>query len=254
VLPAKAALFIENKREWINLLIESKIAYVLDFDGTVTESDITSMMARHYGGEHYPECSAAYHRGEFGMKEWLERMSAYLPPDREAILAFAKERAALRPGLKKFLRSVHDRGYPLYIASDGFGLYIEPILEMHGCREHVTKIFRNRTLEDSGRLKTLTPHAHRSCPVCGNCKASLVTGLLEKGCRVYYVGDGFNDRFAAAYADIIFARDRLAGACSAAGIPFQPWDDFHDLLKGIDLANNHREHRFCDPAGKGILD
>lgn len=235
-------------------MVESKIAYVLDFDGTVTEKDITSAMARHYGGEHYPECSAAYHRGEFGMKEWLERMSAHLPTDGEAVLAFARERAALRPGLKVFLRSVHRQGHPLYIASDGFGLYIEPILEMHGCRDYVTGIFRNRTLEGNGQLKTLTPHAHRSCPVCGNCKAALVSGLLEEGYRVLYVGDGFNDRFAAAYADIIFARDRLAAACTAAGIPYQPWDNFHDLLKGADPVNNHRGHRFCDPAGEGILD
>ena len=225
----------------------SKVAYVLDFDGTITERDITREMARHYGGKHYDECSAAYRRGEFGMKGWLARMSAHLPPDPAELLAFAGIRAGLRPGLKEFFIFARARGRPLYIASDGFGLYIEPILERHGCREYVSGIFCNETIAAGGRLETLTPHAHRSCPVCGNCKAALVIALREKGFRVLYVGDGFNDRFAAAYADGIYARDRLAEICTAAGLPFKRWDHFLDLLGDDQLAGEQGNHRFCDP-------
>lgn len=225
----------------------SKIAYILDFDGTITERDITREMARHYGGGYYDECSAAYRRGEFGMKGWLARMSAHLPSDPAELLEFAEARAALRPGLKEFFIFAQARGRPLYIASDGFGLYIESILERHGCRGYVTGIFCNRTIAANGRLQTLTPHAHRSCPICGNCKAALVIELQEKGSRVLYVGDGFNDRFAAAYADGIFARDDLAAACTAAGLPFKGWDDFNDLRGGNDFKNNQGNHRFCDP-------
>lgn len=241
------AFFMKFLRGCRNLLTALKIAYVLDFDGTVTERDITREMARHYGGEHYLECSAAYRRGEFGMKGWLARMSAHLPPDKEELLEFAENRAALRPGLREFFESAHARGEPLYIASDGFGLYIEPVLEMHQCREYITGIFCNRTVPANGRLETLTPHAHRSCPVCGNCKAAVVIGLQEQGYRVFYVGDGFNDRFAAAYADGIFARDRLAEVCTAAGLPYRHWNDFHDLLDHGQLKINHGNHRFCDP-------
>ncbi len=225
----------------------SEIAYVLDFDGTITERDITREMARHYGGKHYDECSVAYRRGEFGMKEWLARMSAYLPSDPAELLEFAEERDALRPGLKEFFIFARSRRRPLHIASDGFGLYIEPILERHGCREYLDGIFCNRTVPAGGRLQTLTPHAHPSCPVCGNCKAALVIGLQEKGCRVLYVGDGTNDRFAAAYADGIFARDNLAAECAAVGLPFRRWDDFFDLLGSDDFENNQVGHRYCDP-------
>ncbi len=225
----------------------TKIAYVLDFDGTVTEADITSAMARNFGNDHYLKCSTAYKRGEFGMKEWLARMSAFLPPDPAELMEFARIRAALRPGLKEFFKYARSRERPVYIASDGFGLYIEPILEMHGCREYVTGIFRNRTLPGNGRLQTITPHAHQSCPVCGNCKASHVIRLQEEGYRVIYVGDGINDRFGAAHADGIFARDRLAEVCTAAGLPFKPWDDFHDLINHDDFVKNHHEHKYCDP-------
>ncbi|HQD52219.1 MAG: MtnX-like HAD-IB family phosphatase [Dethiobacteria bacterium] len=231
----------------------TKIAYVLDFDGTITETDITSAMARHFGKDHYLECSAAYRRGEFGMKEWLARMSLFLPPDPAELLDFAEARATLRSGLKEFFEFARSRGRPLYIASDGFGLYIEPILKRHGCREHVAGIFCNRVLPGNGRLETLTPYAHRSCPVCGNCKAAHVIELQEEGYRVLYVGDGLNDRFAAAYADGIFARDHLAEACTAAGFPFQRWDDFHDLIKTDILIENNHDHKFCDPAQKGFL-
>ncbi|HOA35415.1 MAG TPA: MtnX-like HAD-IB family phosphatase [Bacillota bacterium] len=230
----------------------SKIAYVIDFDGTVTEVDITSTMARHFGKEHYIKCSAAYKRGEFGMKEWLARMSAFLPPDPAELMEFARLRAALRPGAKEFFQYARSGERPVYIASDGFGLYIEPILEMHGCREYVAGIFCNRTLPGNGRLETITPHAHESCPVCGNCKAAHVIGLQEEGYRVIYVGDGMNDRFGAAHADAVFARDRLAEICSAAGIPFQRWDDFFDLIETNAPVKNNRNRKFCNPAGEGF--
>ena len=232
-------------------MIRSKIAYVIDFDGTATEADITSAMARHYGKEHYLECSAAYRRGEFGMKEWLARMSSFLPEEPAELLDFALARAALRPGLKEFLQFARSKGRPLYIASDGFGLYIEPILEMHGCREYVTGIYRNDTFFGKGRPETVTPHAHGSCPVCGNCKAAHVVGLQEKGYRVLYVGDGVNDRFAAAHADGIYARDHLAEVCNAEGIPFQGWSDFRDLISSAAPINNHRKRIFCDPLKNG---
>lgn len=229
----------------------SKIAYVLDFDGTVTKRDITSALARHYGKERYLECSAAYRRGEFGMKEWLERMSAYLPLHREELLEFAADRAALRPGFKEFLEFAGSRDCPVYIASDGFGIYIEPILEMFRCREQIAGIFRNRTLPGGGRLRMLTPHAHESCPICGNCKAAHVIGLQKEGCRVIYVGDGSNDRFAAAYADGVFARDDLARSCTGAGIPFRRWDDYYELINSDNNMDRRHDRIFCDPAGVG---
>ena len=76
----------------------TKIAYVLDFDGTITETDITSAMARHFGKDHYLECSAAYRRGDFGMKEWLARMSLFLPPDPAELLDFAEAGLLCVPG------------------------------------------------------------------------------------------------------------------------------------------------------------
>jgi 2-hydroxy-3-keto-5-methylthiopentenyl-1-phosphate phosphatase len=246
------AAFLKSSNKGVDSLTASKIAYVIDFDGTVTEKDLTSAAARHFGKEHYLACNEAYKRGEFGMKEWLARMSAILPPDPAELMAFARARAVLRTGLKEFLQHARSMERPVYIASDGFGLYIEPILEMHGCREYVAGIYCNRIRSRNGRIETITPHAHASCPVCGNCKASHVMGLQEKGCRVIYVGDGMNDRFGAAYADAVFARDRLAQICTAAGIPFQPWNDFYDIIEaGVPVKNNHGR-KFCNPAGEGF--
>ncbi len=234
-------------------MAELKFVYVLDFDGTVTDRDITSDLARHFGKERYLECSAAYRRGEFGMKEWLERMSAYLPAHQEGLLEFAAARAALRPGFKEFLIFARSRKRPVYIASDGFGIYIEPVLESHRCSEYIAGIFRNRTLFVRGRARVLMPYAHESCSICGNCKAAHVIGLREEGYRVIYVGDGDNDRFAAAHADGVYARDSLARACTCAEIPFRRWDDYYELLKCETFEKKSREHIFCDPEGCGLI-
>jgi hypothetical protein len=50
------------------------------------------------------------------------------------------------------------------------------------------------------------------------------------------VGDGTSDRFAAAHADVIFAKGRLASLCAAEGWPSRPWQRLVDVATWLDDA------------------
>jgi hypothetical protein len=54
------------------------------------------------------------------------------------------------------------------------------------------------------------------------------------GAAVAFVGEGYSDRFGAAFADVTFAKHHLAEICSADGIGFLPWGDFDDVRRGIE--------------------
>ncbi len=213
-----------------------KMAYVVDFDGTVTRTDITSILAKKYAGSAASEVYRFYREGKIGMKRWLEEMVRHFPADREQMLAIAFEAADFEPGFAQFLKFAHDSGRPVYIASDGFGFYIEPILERYGLLKYISGIHSNMLIIGSGDSVTIeTPHANPTCDICGNCKASHVVELKKKGYRVIYIGNGFNDRFGASHADLIFARtgDRLAEYCAANNILFVPFADFYDIIDFI---------------------
>lgn len=233
-----------------------KTAYVVDFDGTVTAVDLSTELARHFGGMRFWEIENEYRQRKLGMRGWLDNMSALLPADFDRLLDFALKRAVLRPGFKEFLAYAREKGRPVSIASDGFGFYIEPILEKFGCLEYVDMVNKNAALpREGGALRIETPHRHSTCLVCGNCKAGYVLKLKNEGWRVVFTGDGSNDRFGASWSDQIFARDRLAQYCGEHGIPFSPWEDFFEIIRADNggFTNTIEASPFCRPQGEGYI-
>ena len=236
--------------------MSEKIAYVVDFDGTVTTEDLSTEIARHFGGERFRDIESLYRQRKIGMRGWLDGMSSLLPADMELLLDFAFKRAELRPGFIEFAQQAREKGRPVYIASDGFGFYIRPVLENHGYLDWTGAIYMNETLpREGGALQVKTPHRHKTCPVCGNCKANHVLRLKNAGWKVIFSGDGSNDRFGASWSDRIFARDRLAQICDQHGLPFTHWADFFDLLRadhGI-FPTVVKPSPFCRPEAEGYL-
>jgi 2-hydroxy-3-keto-5-methylthiopentenyl-1-phosphate phosphatase len=236
--------------------VVDKIAYVVDFDGTVTAVDISTELARHFGGQRFWEIEQAYRRRKLGMRGWLKEMSALLPADFDRLLSFALEKAVLRPGFAEFVRMAREKGRPVTIASDGFGFYIEPILERFGCLEYIDTICKNEAVAgEDGKLRIINTYAHAACPACGNCKAARVIQLKQEGWRIAYIGDGSNDRFGASWSDYIFARDRLADYCREHMIPFRQWEDFYDITGAVysEFPNGITLSPFCRPEGEGYL-
>src|SRR3712207_5004141 len=80
------------------------------------------------------------------------------------------------------------------------------------------------------------PYGHPSCFVCGTCKRERVRLHQAAGRVVVFVGDGTSDRFAAAHADMVFAKGSLARISRAAGWPFSEWESFADVHAEIDRA------------------
>ncbi|MGM0653425.1 MAG: HAD-IB family phosphatase [Bacillota bacterium] len=120
-----------------------KIAYVLDFDGTITIKDISKELAIHYNEDRFWIIHNAYKNGELGMRDWLEQSAALLPSNYNQLITTALSYATVRPGFIEFIDYATLQSRPVVIASDGFGFYIEPILESAGILDKITSIYRN---------------------------------------------------------------------------------------------------------------
>jgi 2-hydroxy-3-keto-5-methylthiopentenyl-1-phosphate phosphatase len=83
-------------------------------------------------------------------------------------------------------------------------------------------VFTAETTFDGAQAAIAFPNGQPDCFVCGTCKRRRVLAHQAAGRSVVLIGDGETDRYAAAYADHIFAKRDLIRLCSAEGWPFTP--------------------------------
>jgi 2-hydroxy-3-keto-5-methylthiopentenyl-1-phosphate phosphatase len=131
------------------------------------------------------------------------------------------------PGFVPFVRHAQAAHVPLEVVSDGFGFFIEPALEALGVGE--LPVITARTTFDGRRASIAFPNGHPTCLVCGTCKRNRVLAHQAAGRAVVFIGDGESDRYAAGYADVVWAKRSLVRICIEAGWEFQRWTEFREI-------------------------
>jgi 2-hydroxy-3-keto-5-methylthiopentenyl-1-phosphate phosphatase len=194
---------------------------VLDWDGTVTEVDGLHLVLIEFGDQGaYAEHEARLGR-ELTLHEVIAGEFRTVHAPLPEVAAWLREHARLRPGFVDFART-HD---PL-IVSSGFHELIEPVLGREGLE---LEVVANRLDARPDGWRVLFRN-DEPCAVCGEpCKRADVG---EIGAFLY-VGDGFSDRCVSRAADRVFARDGLADYLGAEGVAFEPFVDFHQLVRAL---------------------
>jgi 2-hydroxy-3-keto-5-methylthiopentenyl-1-phosphate phosphatase len=133
-----------------------------------------------------------------------------------------------------FVAAVQSRGAQVEVVSDGLGFYVAPNLDKLG----VTDVFvaSNANKVENGGEGMSFPFGHPTCFVCGTCKRERVRLHQAAGRVVVFIGDGTSDRYGAAHADLVFAKDSLARICVDEGWPFIEWGSFGDVHAEIERA------------------
>jgi len=202
------------------------ISILVDYDGTISLTDVTDVvMAEHVPGV-WEEVAARYDAGLMGSRRLMAWEIGLIEADPAALLATAAAQPH-DPGFVPFVRGAQAAGIPIEVVSDGFGFFIEPALARLGVPE--LPVVTARTTFDDRRPRIEFPNGHPTCLVCGTCKRNRVEAHQAAGRTVVFIGDGESDRYAAGYADIVFAKRSLVRICLAAGWPFQRWTEFAEI-------------------------
>ena len=141
----------------------------------------------------------------------------------DEVVVWLLEHARVRPGF----RDLAERFRPL-IVSSGFHELIEPVLEREGAL-HLVELRANRV---DARPDGWVVH-FRQDATCGTCGEPCKRSDLPEDGEVVYVGDGYSDRCAAVAADRVFATRGLAAYLRDRGTPFEDFDDFDDVIRGL---------------------
>ena len=210
-------------------------AVLVDFDGTACLHDVAEHLLIEFGDPSWPDYDDAWERGEIGGRDALSSQAAMLSAPLSEMLRFAIDHCPLDPTFAPFVEWTRARNIPVTLVSDGFGFYIEPLLDAHAIvgAEVITNDWRG--IEGLGFR-----NGHPECVGCGTCKKQAVERAQASHDRVAFVGEGPSDRFGARYADVTFAKvgESLIRRCDAEGIPFVPWTDFDDIREALDSLDD----------------
>jgi len=205
---------------------------LVDFDGTACSLDIFTELCRRFIGDDWEQrFERASWKGTSPLREDVVQLARLLGAPRDEMLAFVVAHYGVDAGFAHFVRWAESKGAEVAIVSDGLGFYIRPMLAAAGI-SHLA-VLTNAPIDTPCGLRLSHPFGHPECVGCGTCKMLAVLSYRERRGPVAFVGDGYSDRFAALYADLVFAKQDLARICAVDGIPFTPWQSFDDVRAGL---------------------
>lgn len=194
---------------------------VVDWDGTVTETDGLHLVLLEFGDQAVYEEHEERLGRELTLHEVIAGEFSTVRAPLDEVVAWMRDNVQLRPGF----RELAERWRPLVVSS-GFHELIEPLLEREGLDLEV----RANRLDPKPDGWRVLFRNDEPCPVCGQpCKRADVSGLGE----LVFVGDGFSDRCLAEAAARVFARDGLAVYLAERGVAFEPFEDFYDVAVAL---------------------
>jgi 2-hydroxy-3-keto-5-methylthiopentenyl-1-phosphate phosphatase len=174
-----------------------------------------------------------YDAGRVGSRELMRWDMDVLPADPQLL----QRAAASMPqdeSFPSFVAAVRKRGAQVEVVSDGLGFYIESNLAALGVTDVPVVTNRNELREGGAGMSF--PFGHPTCFVCGTCKRERVRLHQSAGRAVVFIGEGTSDRYGAAHADLVFARDSLETICRQQGWDYLGWHRFDDVLAQVEEA------------------
>jgi 2-hydroxy-3-keto-5-methylthiopentenyl-1-phosphate phosphatase len=201
----------------------------VDFDGTITEDDLLDEIASRFGDEAiYQEVEDGLHGGSMPLREVIEREFRPVTTPVHEVVAWTLENVRIRPGFSELVELARARGWRVLVVSSGFHELIEPILDREGVD---VDVYANRL--DARPDGWIVRWRYEDCDACDeSCKRSVVAKLAGDD-EVVYIGDGYSDRCAAEAADRVFATKGLARYLDEREVPYERFDDFHDIARSL---------------------
>lgn len=210
------------------LKLKSDVLVVSDFDGTISTRDISYELLKKFSRGGWEDINGDYIKGNIGSREAFSRIIDTIEATRSEMIDFIEEISFVDPHFVQFYNYLKEQGINLVIASDGFKMYIDALMEKIGLSD--IPVYANDIIEDeNGKLKAIFPYYNEECGRYGTCKSDIVKKLLKEHDHIVFIGDGYSDSCAAAYPQTLFAKGFLYSHAAVEKIPCIHFNDFRDV-------------------------
>jgi len=203
-----------------------------DFDGTITEEDVSFLLLDAFTNGSWRELLRWYREKRITVNYFNTKAFGMIKADRRTLVRFAKERVKIRVGFHQLVACCRRRNIRFVIVSNGMDFYIDAILKDTGMND--IEVFAAETRFGSEGLEAAYMGPDGSQLEDGF-KDAYIRSFLEKGYRVIYIGDGLSDASPARYAQHVFARGELLAYCNKGNLKCTPFIDLNDVVHKLEL-------------------
>ena len=201
--------------------------YFVDFDNTVSCVDVWDNIVTRFAQGDGESIVREYDSGQISSREFNRRLVGMLRADEHEVRSFIMS-MEIDPSFQRFVELVREHDREILLVSDGYDLYIQPLLDREGLG--YLPYFSNHMEWENGRARASFPHYRDDCETdMANCKCQYLR-LGETALRRVYIGDGISDICAARRADVVYAKSDLQRHFEKEGNSFTPFKTFDDII------------------------
>ncbi len=205
-----------------------------DFDGTVTDEDVSFLLLDAFAQGNWRQLLKQYKEHKISVAQLNTRAFATVKADKSTLLEALKGRVRVRAGFRELVDYCAKNGFRLVIVSNGLDFYIEDILKKLGLRDievHAAQAFCH---PEGMRIQYMGPDGSK---LEEGFKEAYTRSFAKLGYAVTYIGNGDSDVAPAKCAQRLFATGDLLAYCQRNGLKHKPFETFFDVIRQLNLEN-----------------
>jgi 2-hydroxy-3-keto-5-methylthiopentenyl-1-phosphate phosphatase len=203
-----------------------------DFDGTITEEDVSFVLLDAFAEGDWRKLFQQYRENKMSVGDFNTRAFATVKASKKELLDVVRNKARVRSGLHNLVNYCQSQGFRFLVVSNGLDFYIKSILEDIGLGNIEVYASQTRFHPDGIEVQYIGPDG---IPLMSDFKEAYTKLFLKQGYQVAYLGNGPSDIFPAVHAHYVFARDGLLDCCKEKNLKCKPFDDLDDVVRGLKL-------------------
>ena len=216
----------------MQLASDIKTLIQCDFDGTITEGDISFLILDEFATGDWRQLLAQYKEKKISVGCFNTKAFTMIKEDKQTLERFVREKARIKAGFFKLLTYCQQRGFRFVIVSNGLDFYIRTILDNIGADNIEVYAAQARFGTDCIETHYLGPE---DTELHDDFKEAYTRYFIKSGYRVIYVGNGASDASSAYLTHHVFATGPLLVHCQETKLNFTPFNDLNDVVKGLKL-------------------
>jgi len=203
-----------------------------DFDGTITEEDVSFMMLDAYADGDWRHLFREYQEGRITVGRFNTDAFAMVKADKDSLLRVFKKNIEIRPSFQELVDYCRGQDFRFVVVSNGLDFYIKEVLRDIGLADIEVFSARTRFKTDGISVQYIGPDGNH---LDTDFKGAYVDSFLGEGYRVIYIGNGTSDIAPAGKCSHIFATGALLDHYKQTGIDYTAFTDFNQVIKGLKL-------------------
>ena len=202
-----------------------------DFDGTVTEKDVSFFLLDAFAQGDWRRLLRDYQEHRISVGEFNTKAFAMIKADKPTLLGALKDGVKVRAGFHELVNYCLKKGFKLVIVSNGVDFYIMAVLKdlrLENIEVHAAQASFH---PEGMKVQYVGPAGKR---LDDSFKEAYIKSFLKLGYRVIYMGNGDSDIVPAKYAHYVFATGDLLAYCRENNLDYKPFENFSEVVSDLE--------------------